>query len=99
MHFITFSYTDSEGYGRYSNRLVSTLQRFGEDVTPLFPEHACMPSWMKRQVGIVRPEFTISCLPPYLLQKAPSGGKHWLITMTEGKNAQMVGQNQSTRAM
>lgn len=84
MHFITYSYTDFEGYGRYSNRLIKTLQKFGYPVKPLFPEHVSMPHWMKKQVGIQQPTFTISCLPPYLLDKAPSGGRHWLITMTEG---------------
>lgn len=84
--FVSFSFRTFDGYGRYSSHTIAALQKLGCDVMPLFPEHVNMPMWMKQQVGIGKDIFTISCLPPYLLQKSPSGGRHWLLSMTEGSD-------------
>ena len=82
--WVGYQYAESDGYGKYSNRMIQALQRAGVNVTPCLPEHASMPAWMKRQVGIVPGALTISCLPPYFLQPPPSEGRHWLLSMTEG---------------
>lgn len=84
MHWVGFSYSEADGYGRYSNRNILCLQHFGLKILPLTTEHAVMPGWMKSQLGITPNTFTISCVPPYLLGESPSGGHHWLLSMTEG---------------
>lgn len=73
-----------DGYGRYNTRMIQALRRAGCTVHPLHYEYANAPDWMKRQIGIEPGAFTISCLPVYFLQDAPSGGRHWLLSMTEG---------------
>ena len=78
------SFNIYEGYGRYGNHMIQALRRCGVDVTPRLEEMARCPDWMKRELGIVPSRFTISCLPPCYLQEAPSGGRHWLLSMTEG---------------
>lgn len=82
--FVCSNYRTWDGYGRWNARLIQALQRAGCEVNPLHYEHANMPEWLKRQVGIEKGTFTISCLPIYFLQNAPSGGRHWLLSMTEG---------------
>ncbi len=79
-----YSFTEYEGYGRYSTRLIRALRRLGADVRPYLSEVARAPEWMKQEWGIQPGTLTISCLPPVHLQDAPSGGRHWLLTMTEG---------------
>lgn len=78
------SFTEYEGYGRYGSRMIQALRRCGAEVTPRLDEMARCPAWMKRELGIVPGRFTISCLPACYLQEAPSGGRHWLLSMTEG---------------
>src|SRR5712671_2628677 len=86
LDWVGYAFREHDGYGRYSNRLIRTLQQLGHDVMPLFAESVQAPAWMKAQWGIRPGTFTISCLPPLYLQDAPSGGRHWLITMTEGSS-------------
>lgn len=78
------SFTEYEGYGRWGIHFIRALRRCGADVTPRLEEMARCPGWMKHELGIVPGRFTISCLPACHLQEAPSGGRHWLMSMTEG---------------
>lgn len=85
INWLAYQYREYDGYGRYSNRLIRSLQRLGVQVSPLLAEHTLMPAWMQEQLGLEWEGLTISCLPPFYLRKIPQGqGRHWLITMTEG---------------
>lgn len=75
-------YPQYDGYGRFSSRIVKALQTMGTKVKPATMTHVDMPDWMLEQEGIDWDGLTISCLPPYFLQKVP--GRHWLYSMTEG---------------
>jgi len=82
--WVAKSYTPYEGYGRYGTHMIRALRQCGAIVTPRLEEMARCPDWIKQEMGIVPGRFTISCLPPFYLQDAPSGGRHWLLSMTEG---------------
>ena len=62
--------------------MVQALQKAGVSVTPMLCEAANMPSWLQAQLGICWDRLTISCTPPFGLNRIP--GRHWLLSMTEG---------------
>jgi len=82
LNWLSYQYREWDGYGRYSNRLIRALIDFDIDVHCLLTEAANMPAWMQAQLGIDWGRLTISCLPPFYLNRVP--GRHWLLTMTEG---------------
>ena len=82
LNWLAYQYREWDGYGRYSSRLVAALQRQGVSVAPWLHEVANMPAWMQQQVGVGWDKLTISCLPPFYLNRVP--GRHWLLSMTEG---------------
>lgn len=71
-----------DGYGRFSSRLSTALHQAGADVRGYHCGVWQMPEWMLAQQGIDWERLSISCMPPYMLEKLP--GRHWLYTMTEG---------------
>lgn len=78
-----YQYRPWDGYGRFGAYMVKALLRAGIDVKPILEEEANMPGWMKELRGVSFDDrLTISCLPPYFVQKVP--GRHWLLSMTEG---------------
>lgn len=81
LNYIAY-YPQADGYGRFNSRLVQHLQRAGVQVKAATMDHVQMPAWMQKQEGIDWNALTISCLPPYYLQKVP--GRHWLLSMVEG---------------
>lgn len=82
LNFLFYNARNWDGYGRYSARLIQALERAHVTVFPHFEEACNAPRWMQARWGIDWSNLTISCLPPYFLQKCP--GRHWLLTMTEG---------------
>lgn len=82
LNFLFYNARNFDGYGRYATRLVQAMQRVGVDVAPHFEESLNAPRWMQEQWGLSWDGLTISCIPPYFLQKSP--GRHWLLSMTEG---------------
>ncbi len=82
LNWMAYQYREWDGYGRYSNRLIRALHRAGVCVDPYLHEVANMPAWMQQQVGVAWDGLTISCLPPFYLNRIP--GRHWLLSMTEG---------------
>lgn len=82
LNFLFYNARNWDGYGRYSARLIQALERAGVEVLPHFEEALNAPQWMQERWGIDWSNLTISCLPPYFVQKCP--GRHWLLTMTEG---------------
>lgn len=82
LNYLGSNFRETDGYGRYNNRLIQALERLGVSVTPFLHEAVNMPAWMQTQVGIQWDRLTISCLPPYFLNRVP--GRHWLLSMTEG---------------
>lgn len=82
LNWLAYQYREWDGYGRYSNRLIRALQRAGVCVDPYLHEVTNMPDWMQQQLGVSWEGLTISCLPPYFLNRIP--GRHWLLSMTEG---------------
>lgn len=82
LNWLAYQYREWDGYGRFSNRLIHALQQMDVRVDPYLHEVANMPVWMQRQAGVDWSNLTISCLPPFCLNKIP--GLHWLLTMTEG---------------
>lgn len=75
-------YPQYDGYGRFSSRFVRAVQSLGVQCKPATITHYDMPDWMLEQEGVSWDNLTISCMPPYMLQKIP--GRHWLFSMTEG---------------
>jgi len=82
LNFFLYNARNFDGYGRFSTRMAAALQRAGVDVFPHFEESANAPAWMHERWGMAWDGLTLSCLPPYYVQKVP--GRHWLYTMTEG---------------
>jgi glycosyltransferase involved in cell wall biosynthesis len=83
LNWTGYQYRKWDGYGRYGAYMVRALLKAGVDVTPILEEEMNMPAWMQQLRGTrFDDRLTISCLPPYFLQRSP--GKHWLLTMTEG---------------
>lgn len=82
LNWLAYNYRFFDGYGRYSARLIQALERAHVTVFPHFEEACNAPRWMQERWGIDWSNLTISCIPPYFLQKCP--GRHWLLTMTEG---------------
>lgn len=82
LNFLFYNARNWDGYGRYSARLIQALESAHVEVFPHFEEALNAPQWMQEWWGIDWSNLTISCLPPYFLQKSP--GRHWLLTMTEG---------------
>jgi len=76
-------YNKYEGYGRFSASIVEALQRAGVSVSATYCGDVDRPDWMWQQLGVDWSQLTISCMPPYLLERIP-GERHWLYTMTEG---------------
>lgn len=72
----------TDGYGRYNVRLMRALQGLGVDVRPQHTEMANADGWVQEKMGVAWDGLTISCLPPFYLNKVP--GRHWLLSMTEG---------------
>lgn len=72
----------TDGYGRYNVRLMAALERQGVDVRPQQTEIANADGWIQAKLGVTWDGLTISCLPPFHLNKIP--GRHWLLSMTEG---------------
>lgn len=71
-----------DGYGRFSSRLATALRAEGVEVFGYHCGVWQMPQWMVDQQKIDWNHLSISCMPPYMLEKIP--GRHWLYTMTEG---------------
>lgn len=85
LNWLAFNYRPWDGYGRYSGYMVRALRRAGVDVTPHFAGAANAAAWLLQEWGMAWDRPTISCLPPYYLQRLPAGSApHWLLTMTEG---------------
>src|SRR3990167_889240 len=82
INYLGSNFREHDGYGRYNNRLIQALQKQGACVHPQHTEIANAPVWMWRRLGIDWDNLTISCLPPFCLNRIP--GRHWLISMTEG---------------
>lgn len=82
LNFLASNFRDTDGYGRYNNRLIAALRKLGVDVRPQHTEIANAPLAMQAELGLEWDALTVSCLPPFYLNRVP--GPHWLITMTEG---------------
>lgn len=73
---------ETDGYGRWNTRLLQALVALGVDVRPQHTEIANASAWVQDRLGVTWDGLTISCLPPFYLNRVP--GRHWLFTMTEG---------------
>lgn len=73
-----------DGYGRYNHYLCQALERLGVTVCPQHTEMANAVDWIQARAGLGWERLTISCLPPFYLNRVPGPGRHWLLTMTEG---------------
>lgn len=83
VNWLAYNYRTWDGYGRYSTRLIAALERLGVGIHPGMAEQVNAPDWMHARWGLDWSRLTISCLPPFYLQRAPVE-HHWLIAMTEG---------------
>lgn len=84
INWMSNSYPQSEGYGRYSAHMVSALLGAGLEVMPVLRDHVTMPDWMLKRAGVSWDDLTIACMPPYYLPDYEFPGRMWLLTMTEG---------------
>lgn len=87
LNWLAYNYKETDGYGRFSNRVIRALLRARAcvEVLPVTVAHAEMPAWMLAGMNIDFGHTTIACLPPYYLPKLPPGhGRYWLYSMTEG---------------
>lgn len=84
INWMSNSYPQGEGYGRFSAAMILALQRAGVDVMPCLRDHLTMPDWMLALTGVDWRRLTIACMPPYYLPDYPAPGRYWLLTMTEG---------------
>lgn len=82
LNYLFSNARETDGYGRYNNRLMAALERLGVTVHPQHTEMANAAGWVQERLGIDWGRLTISCLPPFYLNRVP--GRHWLFTMTEG---------------
>lgn len=82
LNYLASNFRETDGYGRYNNRLIAALRKLGVDVRPQHTEIANAPAAMQAELGLEWDALTVSCLPPFYLNRVP--GPHWLITMTEG---------------
>lgn len=82
LNWLAYQYREWDGYGRFSSRLIRALLRFNVDVRVHLHEVANMPEWMRIRNDVTWDRLTISCLPPFYLNRVP--GRHWLLSMTEG---------------
>lgn len=83
LNWTGYQYRPWDGYGRYGAYMVRALLRAGVEVMPVLEEALNAPKWMQDLWGVCFDDrLTISCLPPYYLQRSP--GRHWLLAMTEG---------------
>lgn len=85
VNWLAYTYTDFQGYGKYSSRMVMALRKAGLTVRPELAGAALHPDWLLAEKGLTWDCLTVSCMPPYHLCKLPKdAGPHWLLTMTEG---------------
>lgn len=86
LNFLFYTARESNGYGKYSCRLIQALRRAGVTVRPELAEACQYPDWLQVEKGLSWDGLTISCLPPYYLRplRKDATGPHWLLTMTEG---------------
>jgi len=82
LNYLFSNARETDGYGRYNNRLIKALRKLGATVRPQLTEMANAPGWLQAEMGLDWNDLTISCLPPFYLNTVP--GPHWLLTMTEG---------------
>lgn len=82
LNWLGSNFRETDGYGRYNNRLMAALERLGVDVRPQHTEIANADGWVQERLGVSWGGLTISCLPPFYLNRVP--GRHWLLSMTEG---------------
>lgn len=82
LNWLSYQQRETDGYGRFCNRMIQALDRAGCEVYPWLSETANMPPWMWERLGVDWSALTISCLPPIYLHPVP--GRHWLYSMTEG---------------
>lgn len=80
-------YTQYDGYGRFSSRMVQALQRLWNDVIPLTRDDIDKPDWMLQRMRVQWHNLTISCTYPSGVRKIPGNGPHWLFTMCESSIA------------
>lgn len=85
LNFLGSNFRETDGYGRYNNRLMAALEQMGVTVCPQHTEMANAVGWIQARAGLDWERLTISCLPPYFLNRVP--GRHWLLSMTEGDQA------------
>ena len=84
VNWMSNSYPQGEGYGRYSAAMILALDRQGIDAFPVLRDHLTMPDWMRAKAGVDWTHLTIACMPPYYLPDYDFPGRVWLMTMTEG---------------
>lgn len=82
LNYLASNYRFTDGYGRWNTFLIQALERLGVTVHPQHTEMANAVGWVQERVGMDWDKLTISCLPPFYLNRVP--GRHWLLTMTEG---------------
>lgn len=85
LNWMAHTYSNFDGYGRFSGRMVAALNRSGVDAQPLLCGHESMPGWLRARAGVDFAAPTLACMPPYCLRRLPVGaGPLWLYSMTEG---------------
>lgn len=82
LNFLGSNFRATDGYGRWNTRLLQALVALGVDVRPQHTEMANASGWVQERLEVSWDGLTISCLPPFYLNKVP--GRHWLLSMTEG---------------
>ena len=84
INWIASNYRPFDGYGRFNLYLSQALVRAGHEVTHLLTEQCNAPARLHAEWGIDWRAPSISCTPPFYLQRTPGPGPHWLFSMTEG---------------
>lgn len=82
LNYLGSNFRETDGFGRWNNRLIAALRKLGVNVHPQHTEIANAPLAMQANLGLEWDALTVSCLPPFYLNMVP--GPHWLLTMTEG---------------
>jgi glycosyltransferase involved in cell wall biosynthesis len=86
LNYLASNYRFTDGYGRYNTFLIRALERLGVTVYPQHTEMANAAGWVQERLGMDWKRLTISCLPPFYLNRVPGAprARHWLLSMTEG---------------
>lgn len=81
INYLSFTFDNETGYGRWNKYLVRELAFLGLEVHPGVLDELNHPSWLQRMQGRDFGDLTITCAPGDKVRGIP--GRQWVFSMTE----------------